>query len=246
MKNYQRKIELYTAPIISIQNRERVAFQSQVRINDKKLGVLMPETYLPITDMTKQSLRLFDWTFEETVFAIRNLARRNIKFDFFSMYMPQKVIECDDLIEKLLSDIESNEIPYNKLALEIHSDLLFDRNSKAFKNAEALREKGIKIILLNYASENFPISKVSYIPADILCLDKFILSCITSGDKNEYEYAQSVIEMSKNLGKQIYCKHVDTIQLYNSLHEFIDFGCGKFFGNYVKHRYIKLRWFKLV
>ena len=26
-------------------------------------------------------------------------------------------------------------------------------------------------------------------------------------------------------------------------YDFIDFGCGSYFGNYVKHRYIRLRWF---
>jgi len=243
LQSFQRKIELYAAPIISIKDKDRIAFQSQVRIIDEKLGVLMPETYLPVTDVTKQSQRLFDWTLEETIFAIHNLNRRKVKFDFFSLYMPRKVIEDDNFINKMLTDIESSNIPYNKFALEVYSDLLFDKNSKTFKNIEALREKGFKILLLHYASENFPISKISYMPADILCLDEFLISCITSGDSNEYNNAQSVIDMSKNLGKTIYCKQVDSSQIYESLYDFIDFGCGSYFGNYVKHRYIRLRWF---
>ncbi|MGI6280336.1 MAG: EAL domain-containing protein [Acutalibacteraceae bacterium] len=242
MKNFKRKIELYAAPIISVKDKSRAAFQSHVRIIDDKLGILMPETYLPITDKTKQSQRLFDWALEETVFAIQNLNKRNIHFDFFSIYMPQKVLEDDGCIENFVSYIENSKISFDNLALEIYSDVLFDKNSKSYKNAESLRDKGFKILLLNYASENYPISKISYIPADILCLDEFIVSCIASGDKNEYEYAMSVIELSKNLGKQIYCKQIDNKDLYDSLYEFIDFGCGKFFGNYVKHRYIRLRW----
>src|SRR5690554_6368550 len=98
--------------------------------------------------------------------------------------MPRMVIEDDNFINIMLTDIESSNIPYNKFALEVYSDLLFEKNSKTFKEIEALREKGFKILLLHYASKNLPMSEISYMPADTICFDEFLTSCITSGDSN--------------------------------------------------------------
>lgn len=242
-KKIDRKIELFVAPIISIKNSTRVAFRSQVRINDPKMGVLFPEVFNPIADKTSQCKQIFSWTIEHVIILMTRLFEREINFDFISIYAPHKLFEDEKLINQFISEIEIKQIPLEKLALEAYPDYFLEKDSVAFKNAEFLRQKGIKIILLDYASENFPISKISFMPVDIVCIDQFLINCL-GGISSEQEYAQSVINIAKNIGKQVIYFNTENKQDLEIINDFVDLGCGKYFGNYVKQRFIKERWFE--
>lgn len=245
MAKDKRRIEMLVAPIILVKNKRRVAFRSQVRIYDNELGVLLPETYGHIADKTVQCKHIFSWTFDEAVIVMNRLTAKEIAFDFLSFYAPQKLFEDDKLVEKLISDMENSGISFDKFALEVYPDFLLEKDSKAFQNVLALKEKGVRFILLHFASENFPISKISFMPADILCIDKFLVECF-DGDEKEREYAQSVTNMSKNLGKQILCSQIDSKQISETLAEFIDLGSGHFFGEFGNYKYIKVRWLEKI
>ena len=241
MKENERGIQLYIAPVVAPLEKRRTAFRAQARILDRELGLLLPDTYTPVTDRTIQSKRLFDWTVEETLLAAQRLVSRAIEFDFISVYAPQKLLEDDKAVSVFIEIIKNSGIEASGIAIEVYPDLLLEKDSKVFGNVSRLREHGIKCILLGYASENFPLSRAAFMPADIFCLDNFATECL-EGDDNEKEYALGAISIAKNIGKKLMSDTMDTKERYRSLGAYFDYCAGAHLGNYIKHRYVKVKW----
>lgn len=245
MVKENRMMELYIAPVIRCENKKRIAFKTQVRINNTELGTLLPDVYGHIADKTVQSKRIFDWAYKELLICVEIFKKNDIEFDFITLYTPQKVLEDDKAVMSFVSEVEKSGIEPNRFALEIYPEYMLDRESKTFRSISVLREKGFRIILLNYASENFPLSVISFVPADILCLDRFVTDCI-DGDRNEREYAKSAIFMANNIGKQIIAENIDTPDSYRTLSAFSNYCYGKHLGNYIKYKYVRAKWIEKV
>jgi EAL domain-containing protein (putative c-di-GMP-specific phosphodiesterase class I) len=237
-KGTKRSLELYFAPIVSINNNKHIAYKTQVRINDDVLGIIMPDTFLHIADKTSQCKQVFSWTIEESIIAMKKLAFRYIDFEYFSIYGPKKVFEDEKIIDEFILKVNENGILFENFAFEVYLDCFLEKDSKALVNISKLREKGVKIILIDFASENFPVSKISFMPVDILSLDKFLIDCI-NGDTLEQEYARNIVNMAANFGKQVLALNINTQKDYDKICDFVDLGSGKHFGKFIKDRYIR-------
>lgn len=241
VKKAKRNIEMAVAPVISLKDRSRTAFRSQIRVHNEELGILLPEVYGPVADKTAKCKQLFFWGLEEALSVVTNLKKREIACDFFSLYAPQKLFEDDKSIDELVKSISQSGIPFGKFALEVYADFLLQRSGKAFENTVLLREKGIKIMLLQFGSENFPVSKLSFLPVDLLCIDDHLADCLT-GDTLEREYAKGILLTAKNMGKQLYFDKITSKSMADSFSEFLDYGSGSHFGNYISSKHISVNW----
>ncbi|MEG2044683.1 MAG: EAL domain-containing protein [Clostridia bacterium] len=227
-------METYLGTIFDIEKNIPIAYETEVRILDKNLGVLVPEIYMPISNKTVQSKQIFEWTYNDCFKIIDRLENRHMNFKYLIIKAPLKVMIDIKLIDTFIAKAKDTE----RFAFSIEPDTFFDKNKNVYENINKLREKGVKIILANFGCEGFPTSEIINAPVDIVRFDRFLTHCIF-GDAKQQLYVKGITEMLNTLKIKILIDEIKKEEEYNKVVDFADLLTGKYFGKFKKDRYIR-------
>ncbi|MEG1996133.1 MAG: EAL domain-containing protein, partial [Oscillospiraceae bacterium] len=180
-------MDVFLREISDTNTYKPVAFSVQVRITDSKMGILLPEVFMPVAEKTAKAKQILLWSVKKCMTMMQNLTKRDIPFDFFALYCPETFI-CDVVaVEEFLS-LVSDKNMLNLFAFYISPSLLISQNSTVNDNIVLLRSLGVRFIVLNFGCEGFPLSKVLKATFDMVVLDDFMVECLC-GEEQEKNYA---------------------------------------------------------
>ena len=83
-----RAVELNYRNIREIASGQTAFFQSRTMLNSPKLGVLSPDKYRDVCEMTNQADQLFRLELVQALEANATFAERDLNFGWLSVYFP--------------------------------------------------------------------------------------------------------------------------------------------------------------
>lgn len=184
---YQPKICLYTGKIIG--------FESLARWHHPKKGLLLPDSFIGISEESDLILELTDYICEqcykdyEEYFAPRNLGISiNMSTRQFYYSLPSLSIFNNP-------NINASNL---KIEFEITESILIDNFSKSLEMINLLKSKGFKCSLDDYGSSYSSLNYLILLPVDSIKIDKNFLAKIDN--KSTTVILKSTISMINELG----------------------------------------------
>lgn len=236
-----RAVEMFYRGIREIETGSVAFFQSKTRLNTPGLGILMPENFRDVAELSNQCLSLFELELLQALEAEKKFKERDFSYKWLSVYMPPNFLIERGAESRLINYIEDFGTDCNKICFEIPLKILLEGTGKHSRMIENLRNRGFHFMLTGFGGNNSPLMKLSEYPVDYVMLSQEVTMYI---GKNERSNAavHSIVEFVGGLGADPIADGISTANQAEALFEAeCRYIAGSLAGKYTLERYVRKR-----
>ena len=237
----RRAVELFYRPVREISGGSTAFYQSQTRLNSRKFGVMLPDTYREVAEMSPQCLSLFSLEFVQALEACAAFTERELIFSWISVYMPVWFLKERRAERNLIEQCGKFDVPTNKVCFQVSEKLLAEKESTAAEIIRNLRNRGFHFMLEDFGGDVCPMMRLADFPVDYVMLSPEVANHIGKGERSD-NAVKSIIGFVSDLGCEPVADGVVSSKQAEMLYEL---GCayctGSLAGRYTAEKYIRLK-----
>ncbi len=236
-----RAVELHYRPIREISNGSTAFYQSQTRLNSPKLGVLSPDKYRDVCEMTSQAEKLFQLEMLQALEACGSFTERELNFGWISVYMPVRFLKNERSAKAVVEICQKREIPTNRICFELSENLLAEDDGKASESIQNMRNFGFHFMLTGFGGSYCPMMRLSNFSVDYVMLSPEVANYIGRDERSD-NAVKSIISFVNDIGSEPVADGVFNIRQAETLYSFeCSYCAGSLSGKYVTEKYVKRR-----
>jgi len=193
-------------PQINCLTGETVGFEALMRWNNKNIGSVAPDLFVPLLEETGLIYSVGKWVIKEVINFIRSGQTGNA-----SIAINLSALQCGDmyLVDFIKNEIINSGINPAKMEFEITESLLI----KDFETTEVflkeLHESGCSIALDDFGTGYTSMSYLTRLPIDSIKVDQSFIRDIDSNHTLE-NIVRAIVNMSTSLGMKNVFEGVET------------------------------------
>lgn len=234
-----RAVEMYYRVIRNISSGNTAFYQSQTRLNTPGLGVLMPENFRDVSEITQQCINLFELEMLQAMQAIDLFNQRELMFNWLSVYMPAKYLRNISVENTLMELTEKYEIRTTQLCFALSEKLFEETEPNIADNIKKLRNRGFHFMLTDFGGISSPIMRLSEYEVDYVMLSPEMTQYLGKGERSE-SAVKSLIDFVSDLGAEPIADGVSNVLQAETLYGFECRYCaGSLAGKYTAERFIR-------
>ncbi|OQX74265.1 MAG: hypothetical protein B6D59_02960 [Campylobacteraceae bacterium 4484_4] len=200
---------LHFQPQVDINSGKIIGAEALLRWEHPQKGIISPLEFIPIAEETGLILPLGKWVLTYACTRIRHLQDR--KFDTFrkiSVNISPIQFQQANFVEEVLEVIERSGIDPKFLELELTESTLINNVEDTITKMHILKSHDLKFSIDDFGTGYSSLSYLKKLPLDILKIDKSFIDEIEKDRDNE-TIAETIIQMSKNLGFGVIAEGVE-------------------------------------
>ncbi len=233
-----RSIELLYQPVFDTHLNMAIDYETNMRINDRKLGVLMPHSFIPIAEKSNQICELGKWALEEGCDCILRCEKREVDVNMLILFTSLKHLSKKSFVSQMIKIVESKGINPEKFCFNINESILEAEKAPVLANIKELRKYGFLVSIDDFGVEYTSLSHLGQYEVDYIGLNDSLLDNIQS-DERAQNMLQGIIDFTKKLESQTRMSGVDTQDKADLLKIMgIDQMKGKLFGDAMQEKKI--------
>lgn len=215
-------------PIYSVKQNRIISAEALVRLNDRSLGYISPEEFIPISEEDGSILKIGECVFEKVCKFLKTSSLSLLGIKYIEINL--SVVQCmeNNLVPKLKKIMDTYNINPNEINLEITETAAANRVEMLNDNVLALNKLGIEFSLDDYGTGYSNMNYMLELPFKIVKIDKNIFWAALK-DKRAMIALESTIVMIKRLNLEIVVEGVETEEQFNKVKEL---ECDYIQGNY--------------
>ena len=234
-----RPVELNYRPIREISSGRTLFFQSVTKLNSPGLGVMMPDAYREVAEMSPQCLNLCALEFAQALDAITHFTEREVNFSWVSVYMPVWFLKEKHAEKNVLEQCQKAGVPTNKVCFELGEKLLVENGEEAAAAITNLRNRGFHFLLNEFGGNACPMMRLANFPVDYVMLSPEVANYIGRGERSD-SAVKSIIDFIGDMGGEPIADGVSKSRQAETLYEFECLYCaGSLAGDYIAERYVR-------
>ncbi len=236
-----RAVELNYRVIREIASGSPAFYQSQTHLNSPKLGVLMPEAFREVAEMSAQCLSLFALELVQALDAVNTFTERELNFGWLSVYMPVWFLKEKRAEKNVLEQCEKHRIATNKICFELSDKLLAEDDGTAAAAIVNMRNRGFHFMLTDFGGNACPMMRLSNFNVDYVMLSPEVANYIGRDERSD-SAVKSIIGFVDDMGCEPIADGVFNSRQAEKLHELECTYCaGSLAGKYMAERYVRQR-----
>ncbi len=210
------ELRLHYQPIINLKTNTMQGFESLVRWQHPRRGLVSPSDFIPIAENTGLITTLDLWTLNE---ACRQLSHWRQEFPHsqaltVSVNLSGKQFVRPDLIQQIDAALARNGLQGQQLKIEITESVLIQNAQMAIDLLKQLRQRRIQICMDDFGTGYSSLSYLHRFPIDVLKIDQsFITNLYRPGPSSgDYEIVKAIISLATNLNLSVVAEGVETTE----------------------------------
>lgn len=223
------QLSVFYQPMVDLASGRPVAAEALVRWNHPSYGLMLPGEFVPLAEQINLVRPLTRWMLGQ---AVRQIAAWNeAGFDLgVSVNLSTRNLQEEDLAECLCDLLSKNEVPANRLTLEITEDAIMDDPDRALAAVRQLSDIGVRMAIDDFGTGYSSLAYLKALPVDQLKIDKSFVIGMTK-DQSDAVIVRSTIDLAHNLGLEVVGEGVESAGHAAQLKELgCDIGQGFFLG----------------
>lgn len=201
---------LYYQPIVSLKTRKLVGFEALIRWQNKSLGFVSPNNFIPVTEETGLIIPLGEWIFLqaakqasiwEKMFPNQTLV--------ISVNLSGKQLIEPNLLKKIDEILELTQVNAELLKVEVTETILIDNFKYVSSVLKELQKRDLKISLDDFGTGFSSLSYLHLLPLNTLKIDR---SFITPIEKHPEKSAivKAIVSLAHNLSLDVIAEGIET------------------------------------
>ncbi len=213
----ENAFELFYQPKYHVQHRSICGAEALLRWNDRELGNVYPDEFIPVAEQTGMITALSAWVVER---AIRDQqAWRDAGIELAtSINLSGKDVINRDFVDSIVVKIRDAGLPPHALVLEVTETSMMSDVELARENMERVQQLGMRISIDDYGTGFSSLAQLRTLPVRELKLDRSLVEQIDT-EEGDRLIASSTIEMAHHLGLEVVAEGVETPQIFALLRD---------------------------
>ncbi len=206
------EFELYYQPQIDIQTGQIVGAEALLRWNHSKLGVLTPDTFIPILEETGLIISIGEWVIKQACKQIKIWNTIDSSPDFsISVNVSAVQFQESGLIDVIKETLNNSNLDPNLLELEITESILMENMNQVQEIIGKISLLGVKFAIDDFGTGYSSLSYLQKFKIDTLKIDKSFIHDINKNEDNA-TIVKTIIAMAHALKLSIIAEGVETIE----------------------------------
>jgi diguanylate cyclase (GGDEF)-like protein len=217
-------LRLHFQPEVDLATGELLAVEALVRWQHPTRGLLAAYEFITVAEETGLVVNIGRWVFAE---ACRQLAQWRREYPDLNLVvrvnMSPAEFVMDDLVEFVENCMRINDVPGERLCIEITEYAVLDEPEKTARILRRFQSLGVEVALDDFGTGFASMSELKHLPVDLLKLD---LSFVQGINDDPYDRAivESIIRLGKALNLEVIAEGIENSQIVEKLTEL---GCHR-------------------
>lgn len=202
-------------PKVDTKTKKLVGYEALVRMKDSTVG---PAEFIPIAEQSGLISRIGRLTTEFTVKQLSQWKKEGVELKNVSINYSCNQISDIGYVSFLKDLLKEYDIDPKYIGLEITEGLFMENSWQAGNLFRQLQAMGVQILMDDFGTGYSSLSYLTYIPVDVLKLDKSLVNVYLIEGKDLF--IKDIISLAHDLGKQMVIEGVEEKWQYQRLKEF--------------------------
>ena len=217
-------LRLHYQPEVDLRTGRLLAVEALVRWQHPTRGLIAAAEFIKVVEETGLVMEIGRWVFAE---ACRQLAEWSKEFPKLSLIvrvnMSPVEFAASDLVEFVERCLRENNVPANRLCIEITEYAVVDEPEKAAAILRGFQKLGVEVALDDFGTGFASMTELKHLPVDLLKLDMSFVEGITTDD-----YDRAIVEMIIRLGEALHLGvTAEGIESPDIIEKLLELGCHR-------------------
>ncbi len=224
----ENEFRIFYQPIISTQTKKVISAEALLRLNDRVLGFVSPEEFIPISENNGKIIEISEYVIDSVFRFVKETPLSNIGIDFIEINL--SAMQCMDrnLTNKLEYYIEKYDIDPKQINLEITETAANFDEDRLKRQLDKIKRLGFTFSLDDYGTGYSNLVRVLEYPVDVIKLDKSIVWSAFH-DRDNFVTLKNLIAMFHDVRRKIVAEGVESEEQMQAL---VELGCDYLQGYY--------------
>ncbi|WP_285403481.1 EAL domain-containing protein [Vibrio sp. D449a] len=219
---------LHYQPQVSVETGKIIGFEVLVRIQNKELGIVPPNNFIPLAEELGLIGQIDQWVFENACAQYHTWQSQGLSDVRLSINLSAIQLRSNAVLNKYIQIMEAHKINPHNIQLEITENALIDNEDVALEVLTGFKEYGVSIALDDFGTGYSSLSCINLYPIDTVKIDRSFVSDAIDNKKN-----QAIIKGTKLIADQlnlnIVAEGVETLSQFRTIAQL---GCHEIQGYY--------------
>ncbi len=233
-----RTMEILYKPVFDVGLNMALDFYTRVQITDYKMGIMSPETYIPVAEKSTQIAEISKWALEEACDAIIRAEQREAEINSVILWTSLKHLNKKNFVKSALTIVDKKGLAHDKFCFQITDHILQADKDIISQNIYDLRKEGFQVAIDDFGVEYSSLSNLGQYEVDYIGIDASLTRDIEINERQQ-NMLQGIIDFAKKIETKVMIAGVDTEEKATLLKKMgADRMSGSFYGDYIKEREI--------
>lgn len=204
------RFHLMYQPLVDSTDKKLIGAEALLRWNDKELGDVPPEVFIPFAEESGLIVDISNWVIEQ---ACKDLKQWHEITGEENMYaainLSSRQFRGGGLVDVVGNALKKNNIPGHCVELEITERMLMKDVSDVIVMLNQFKEMGIHLSIDDFGTGYSSLSYLKRFPIDTIKIDRSFIRDVTV-DPDDAAIAQAIIAMGRSLKLHVIAEGVET------------------------------------
>ncbi len=225
-----KPMELSFQPVFDIHLNMAIDYEVSMKINDRVMGVLLPEHFVPVAEKSSQICQLGLWMIEECCDVYKRCEQREADVNSFIVWISVKHICKKNFVSQVMKVLNKHSISPDKFCFNINQSILEADKERILANIKQLRELGFKVSIDDLGLEYTSLSNLSHYDVDYIGIHASLIEDIMESERTQ-NMVQGLIDFCKKIEVETMIDGIDSQEKAELLKKMgIDRLKGSFYG----------------
>jgi len=221
---------VYYQPIICLKSGHIHGFEALVRWIHPERGFISPGTFIPVAEEIGLIIPMGQWVLYEACRQLKEWQQRYSEQLCIGVNVSARQFSQLDLLKQIDHILETTQIAYHTLKLELTETALIDNASHALTILQQLKSRNIQLCIDDFGTGYSSFSYLQRLPFDILKIDRSFIMQIGSNHEN-LSIIDAIINLAHNLDMEIIAEGLETLNQVDYIKQLQgEYGQGYYFS----------------
>lgn len=209
---FDEQFKLLYQPIVQRKSNGEyriVGAEALIRWHNPELGLIMPNSFIPISEETDLIRELGNWVLNKSCSDFSSLISNSDFPLYISINVSARQLKYQNILEQLEETLKYINIKPENLQLEITETSFVEYEQNVIENIRKLHEMGIKLAVDDFGVGFASLSYLQRLPASTIKIDRSFISNIGQ-DNESNDFIKSIIALGRSIGKEIIAEGVES------------------------------------
>lgn len=203
------ELEMYYQPQIDVKKGAVVSAEALMRWHHPERGLLAAGEFLPLAEEIGLMLPLSDWMLEAVCRDIARLQAQGNDWLQIAINLSPTCLDREDFFSKLQKALVKNEVPANRIEVEITENICIRTPEHAIKQLRKLSDFGVRIAIDDFGTGYSSLAYLHRFPVNTLKIDQTFVKEI-GHEGGLFPVILAVISIARGLDLNLIAEGVET------------------------------------
>lgn len=209
-------LDIHYQPIICMEDRKIIGAEALLRLQAPSGETISPAEFIPIAEQSGLIVSIGEWCIEQSCAQLAAWHQSLSEELYISINVSTRQFQSNTFSRSLSNAIQQNNIPANKILLEITESLLLNDSSNNIQLISMLKGLGCRIAIDDFGTGFSSLSYLTSFDLDTIKIDQ---SFISKGNQKNLDngLVNAIYEIAKTLNFSVIAEGVEEQQQLDSL-----------------------------